>query len=182
MPRARNKDDLMKSAAENYAKLTEMIEKMTENQMNTPFDFSGDASKKEAHWGRDINVRDVLIHLYEWHLLMIQFMDNNAPGKNPKPVPFLPPEYNWKTYGDMNRMFWDSHRETSYEDARAMLEGSHRECMELAESLSDEELFTRGYFDWTGNNALGSYFTANMSSHYDWALKKIKAHIKKVGK
>ncbi|MBQ7158299.1 MAG: ClbS/DfsB family four-helix bundle protein [Treponema sp.] len=53
MPRARNKDDLLKSANENYAKLMEMILNMTENQLNTPFDFSGDASKKEAHWARD---------------------------------------------------------------------------------------------------------------------------------
>ena len=81
MPRARNKEDLLKFAAENYAKLMEMISNMTENQMNTPFDFSGDASKKEAHWGRDKNVRDVLIHLYEWHQLMIAFVENNGTGK-----------------------------------------------------------------------------------------------------
>ena len=68
MPRARNKDDLMKFASENYATLMKLISKMTETQLNTPFDFSGDKSKKEAHWSRDKNVRDVLIHLYEWHL------------------------------------------------------------------------------------------------------------------
>ena len=58
MPRARNKDDLLKSSAENYATLMELISRMTEVQMNTPFDFSDDASKKEAHWSRDKNVRD----------------------------------------------------------------------------------------------------------------------------
>ena len=31
------------------------------------------AAKKEAHWSRDKNVRDVLIHLYEWHQLMLKF-------------------------------------------------------------------------------------------------------------
>ena len=40
MPRARNKTDLLKSAQENYEKLIGMISNMTENQMNTPFDFS----------------------------------------------------------------------------------------------------------------------------------------------
>ena len=48
-----------------------MISAMSENQMSTEFDFSDDAGKKEAHWGRDKNVRDVLIHLYEWHQLLI---------------------------------------------------------------------------------------------------------------
>ena len=47
MPRARNKDDLVKFSSENYSKLIEMISRMTENQLNTPFDFSDDKSKKE---------------------------------------------------------------------------------------------------------------------------------------
>ena len=81
----------------------------------------------------------------------------------------------------MNMAFWEKHRGTSLADARAMLEKSHRTAMELAESFTNEELYTRGYFDWTGNNALGSYFVSNLSSHYDWAIKKLKAHIKKVG-
>ena len=46
MPRARNKADLLKSAQENYTKLMELISNMTENQMNTPFDFSDDTIKK----------------------------------------------------------------------------------------------------------------------------------------
>ncbi|MCR5436700.1 MAG: ClbS/DfsB family four-helix bundle protein, partial [Treponema sp.] len=31
---------------------------------------------------------------------------------------------------------------------------------------------------WTGNAALGAYFVSTTSSHYDWAMKKIKAHKK----
>ena len=105
MPRARNKEDLQKSAAENYSKMLELISKMTENQMNTPFDFSSDPSKKEAHWNRDKNVRDILVHLYEWHQLLIKFVENNT-GKNSAPViSFLPPDYSWKTYGAMNAVF-----------------------------------------------------------------------------
>lgn len=61
-----------------------MISQMTENQMNTPFDFSDDEKKKEAHWSRDKNVRDVLIHLYEWHQLMIQFTEHNLSGHSVK--------------------------------------------------------------------------------------------------
>ena len=77
MPRPRDKESLLTAAKENYAKLTQMIEGMSEKELATPFDFSGDAGKKEAHWSRDKNVRDVLIHLYEWHQLMIKFIENN---------------------------------------------------------------------------------------------------------
>ena len=78
MPRPTTKDDLLKAADENYTELMNFIDGMTEKELNTPFDFSGQASKKEAHWSRDKNVRDVLIHLYEWHKLMLQFPKNNA--------------------------------------------------------------------------------------------------------
>ena len=48
--------------------------------------------------------------------------------------------------------------------------------MALAEGFSDEDLFDRGRFDWTGTTTLGSYFVSATSSHYDWALKKLRAH------
>jgi len=178
MARARNKDDLLKFATENYSKLMDIISKMTENQMNTLFDFSGDKSKKEAHWNRDKNVRDVLIHLYEWHQLMLKFIENNANGKSN--IPFLPPEYSWKTYGVMNVMFWNRHQNTSLERAKAMFAESHEKVLALADKYSNEELFTKKYFSWTGTTDLGSYFVSTTSSHYDWAIKKIKLHCKKI--
>ena len=181
MPRARNKADLLKSAQENYTKLMELISNMTENQMNTPFDFSGDASKKEAHWARDKNVRDVLIHLYEWQQLMLRFLENNAGKTDSKSaIAFLPSEYTWKTYGAMNVMFWNRHQNTSLDLAKEMLSETHQKVLALAEKYTDEELFTKKYFPWTGTTDLGSYFVSTTSSHYDWAIKKIKLHCKKV--
>ena len=181
MPRARNKADLLKSAQNNYTILMDMISKMSENQLNTPFDFSGDASKKEAHWSRDKNVRDVLIHLYEWHQLMLKFIENNAGKTDSKTaISFLPSEYSWKTYGAMNVMFWNRHQKTSLDSAKQMLADSHKKTMALAEKFSDEELFTKKYFPWTGTTDLGSYFVSTTASHYDWAIKKIKLHCKKV--
>ena len=181
MPRARNKDELMQFSEENYAKLMELISNMTEKQMNTPFDFSGDAGKKEAHWSRDKNVRDVLIHLYEWHCLMLKYPKANEGVTDKKSaIAFLPAEYSWKTYGAMNSMFWKRHQNTSLENAKALLSKSHKEVLALADQYTDEELFTKGYFPWTGTSSLGSYFVSNMSSHYAWAIKKIQAHCRKI--
>ena len=180
MARARNKEDLMKFAADNYAALMDLISKMTEHQMNTPFDFSDEPSKKEAHWSRDKYVRDVLIHLYEWHKLLIDFVKNNSGEGDAPIISFLPPDYSWKTYGAMNIEFWKRHQNTSLESAKQMLEESHKKVMALAERYSNEELFTKKYFNWTGTTDLGSYFVSTTSSHYDWAIKKIKSHCKKV--
>ena len=50
------------------------------------------------------------------------------------------------------------------------------------DSLQKDELFMPKYFAWTGNAALGDYCVSTTSSHYDWAMKKIKAHIKNCAK
>lgn len=175
MSRPTTKDELLKAAAENYMKLNEFISSLTEEQLNTPFDFSGDVKKKEAHWRRDKNLRDVLIHLYEWHMLLLNWVEANENGES---KPFLPEPYNWKNYGEMNVKLWEKHQGTSLDEAKALVEKSHAETVKLAGKFSNEELFTKGYFKWTGGNALGSYFVSVTSSHCDWAMKKLKAHIK----
>ncbi len=183
MPRPQTKDDLLKAAQENYEALTKLIDGLTEKELNTPFDFSNQPSKKEAHWSRDKNVRDVLIHLYEWHQLLLKFPTNNAGVTDKKAaIAFLPSEYSWKTYGAMNVMFWNRHQDTSLEEAKELFAKSHAEVMKLIEGYSNEELFTQKYFAWTGNAALGSFCVSNTSSHYDWAMKKIKAHKKNCAK
>ena len=148
---------------------------MTEKEISTSFDFLGDEKKKEAHWKRDLNLRDVLIHLYEWHKLLINWVRSNQNGDN---QPFIPTPYNWKTYGEMNLEFWQKHQSTSLEDAKAMLEKSHAEVLKLAEAFTNEELFSKGVYKWVGGSTLGSYFVSVTASHYDWAIKKLKAHKK----
>ena len=88
--------------------------------------------------------------------------------------PFLPEPYNWKTYGDMNVEFWKKHQATTYDNAKTMLCDSHGKIMMLIESLTDEELFEKKQFAWTGTTTLGSYCISVTASHYDWAIKKIK--------
>ena len=61
MPRPRTKEDLMIAEKENYDKLNVLIAKLSDEELNTPLDFSSDEKKKEAHWKRDKNLRDILI-------------------------------------------------------------------------------------------------------------------------
>lgn len=53
MARAKTKTELIKAAESNYKTLWEIISGMTKQEMETPFDFSRDAKKTEAHWKRD---------------------------------------------------------------------------------------------------------------------------------
>ena len=152
-----------------------IISKLTKEELDRPFDFSKDEKKRESHWKRDKNLRDVLIHLYEWHQLILNWVNSNKKGVE---IPFLPPPYNWKNYGDMNVKFWEKHQNTSIENAKDMLNKSHNEVLNLAKSFTNEELFSKGVYRWTIGSTLGSYFVSATSSHYDWAIKKLKAHQK----
>ena len=175
MPRPRTKEDLMIAAKENYDKLNVLITKLSDEELSTSFDFSSDEKNKEAHWKRDKNLRDILIHLYEWHQLLLNWVDTNLKGVA---KPFIPAPYNWKTYGDMNVEFWEKHQNTSLEDAKEMFHKSHEDILELAERFTNEELFSKDVYKWVGGSVLGSYFVSTTSSHYDWAMKKLKAHQK----
>lgn len=176
MGRAQSKNELISASQVNFEKMWKLIDSMSENEMNTEMDFSMDQNKKQAHWKRDKNLRDILIHLYEWHMLLLNWVYSNQDGDS---KPFLPKPYNWKTYGDMNVEFWQKHQTTHLEQSKKMIKESHEKVMALIDTFSNDELFTKGVFDWTGTTTLGSYCISATASHYDWAIKKLKAHIKK---
>ena len=77
MPRPKTKEGLVLVSKENYENLKLFISKLSEDELQTPFDFSRDQKKKEAHWKRDKNLRDVLIHLYEWQQLLLTWVHSN---------------------------------------------------------------------------------------------------------
>ncbi|MEM5780740.1 MAG: ClbS/DfsB family four-helix bundle protein, partial [Bacillota bacterium] len=169
------KPDLIKAANEQFEKMWKLIDSMSDDVRNAAFNFGDNLNQKEAHWERDKNLRDVLVHLYEWHQLLLSWVETNQNGEE---KPFLPEPYNWKTYSQMNVKFWEKHQSTSYENAKELLCGSHKKVSNLMEQFTNEELFERKHFAWTGTTSLGAYCVSATSSHYDWAMKKIKAHIK----
>ncbi len=175
MPRPTTKPDLIKAANEQFEKMWQLIDSLTDDERSAAFNFGEDFSQKEAHWRRDKNLRDVLIHLYEWHQLLLNWITANQNGEA---KPFLPAPYNWKTYGDMNVKFWEKHQSTSYADSKVMLMDSHKKALSVLEPFTNDELFKSKHFSWTGTTTLGSYCVSATASHYDWAIKKIKAHRK----
>jgi Uncharacterized conserved protein len=165
MARPTTKEQLIQLGEENFKKLFALINSMSREEQEQTFSFED----------RDRNVRDVLVHLYEWHQLLLNWANSNQSGTKAN---FLPEPYNWKTYPQMNIVFWEKHQRTSLEESVTILEKSHSDVIKLIGSFSNEELFTSKYFPWTGTTSLGSYCVSATSSHYDWAMKKIKIHKK----
>lgn len=175
MARPTSKAELLEAADRQYTKLLALLDRMSEAELTATFDFGPGFKAKEAHWDRDRNARDVLVHVHEWHRLLLDWVSANRAGED---KPFLPAPHNWKTYGEMNVDLWRRHQETPYDEAVSLVNQSHDRVMELIEGLSDAELFEKGHFFWTGTTTLGSYCVSATSSHYDWAMKKIRAHLK----
>ena len=171
--RPKSKEELLILAAENYEKLQQLIDSIPEEQREATFDFEEVflEKKKEAHWRRDQTIKDVLIHLYEWHCLLLKWVTDNQMGEA---VPFLPEPYNWRTTAEMNRAFTKKHQSTTLQQATDWLNESHEEVMLLAKNFDDDQLFQKKQYSWVGNTTLGGYFVSATSSHYDWAIKKIK--------
>ena len=117
------------------------------------------------------NIRDVLMHLYHWHIMMYEWYAIGMSGKNPK----MPAEgYTWKTLPDLNRKILLMYQDIDLEDAKQKLSISHRKIRGLIENHTDEELFEKKRYHWTGSTSLGAYLISSTSSHYAWAMKLIR--------
>ncbi|MEQ4923670.1 ClbS/DfsB family four-helix bundle protein [Proteus hauseri] len=165
MARPVTKNSLIEQSETNYNELLNLINSLSSKEQLGEFPFEG----------RDRQIRDCLVHLYEWHHLFIVWVKSNQAGDM---VAFLPQPYNWKNYPEMNIKFWEKHQTTSLEKAKNLFIVSHKQCLQLISLFSDEELFTKKYFKWTGSTSLGSYAVSATSSHYEWAMKIIKKYRK----
>ena len=106
--RPTTKNDLISAAAEEFSKLWSLIDSMSEKAQNTAFGFDIEG-KKEAHWARDKNLRDVLIHLYEWHQMVKRWYEE---GTVKGGMPAVPGEgYTWMTLPDLNTDIWKRYQD-----------------------------------------------------------------------
>lgn len=166
MAKPTNKVELLHEAAKQYRMLIDLIDTLSENEQEALFLFTD----------RDKNLRDVLIHLHEWHRMMEKWYHC---GMVEKRIPITPaPGYTWRTLPALNLEIWNNYQTTSLAQARLLLEQSHERIVGLIQEHTNEELFTRHRYPWTKNVTLGAYFISSSSSHYLWAQKKIKKQIR----
>lgn len=161
MARPQTKQELLDAAASSHQRLLALIGAMRPEQLEQDFPFED----------RDRNVRDVLVHLHEWHMLLLAWVEANIAGE---PASFLPPGYTWASYADMNVGFRDQHAHTSVDAAEILYIDSRAQVRALVEAFTDEELFTERHFPWTGTTSLAAYCISATSSHDEGAITKLR--------
>ena len=161
MPRPKNKEELLNLSQENYNKLITKIESISQEEQEKDFP-PGPMNR---------NIRDVLCHLHEWHQMFLDWYDKGMKGQKTQ----MPAEgYTWKTLPDLNRKIFEKYRDTPLSSSKQLFKNSYEKVRAIIEKHSDENLFTKKKYKWTGTTSLGAYLVSATSSHYDWAMKLLK--------
>jgi len=161
MPRPKNKTELIDLSNANYQKLLHFIDQFSTEEQNADF--------PEGTMNR--NIRDILAHLHHWHLMMSEWYEIGMQDKKPA----MPAEgYTWNTVPALNKKIWEMYNSKDLDQVKSLLQKSFETIQKIIEKHSDEELFEKKRYKWTGSTSLGSYLVSATSSHYDWAFKFIK--------
>ena len=174
MANPKNKQELLASMTDDYAKLCDQIAKMSDEERTKPFDVAADPKKCGVRWQYDRCLRDLLIHLHEWQVLMRVFVQNIREGH---PRDYLPDEYR-RNYHEMDKMLVEKHQGTPLDEAARRLHQTQEEMLSLADSFTDEELFTKGFYKNTYTTTMAAYFVSVTTSPYGQAVKLLKTHQK----
>lgn len=163
MPRPKSKTQLLTAMDTERQSLQTMLKVLRGEALMTPFAF--------AH--RDRSVRDVVGHLAAWHRLFLRWYSVGMSGGAPE----MPsPGFTWKTTPQLNLKIHTECQSLTLQQVRRRFNESYRRIREIVVLHSDEELFARKRYSWTGSTSLGSYVVSATSAHYAWAHDLFRRH------
>ncbi len=165
MPRPKTKAALLDLSHKNYTKLLDFVNSLPKEQVNREF--------PKRYLNR--NIRDILAHLHHWHIMMLDWYTIGMTGNKPD----MPAKgYTWKTTPDLNKVIWKKYQDVELTEVKKLLKTSFDQLQKIINDHTEEELFEKRRFKWTGTTSLASYLISATSSHYDWAYKFIKKCMK----
>jgi len=163
MARPTTKEELLHLCQANYKKLNDLIESIS------------DPNKEFPEGTMNRNIRDVLAHLHHWHLMMLNWYEVGMKGEKPE----MPAKgYSWKDTPELNKEIWKKYQKVDFNETKSLFNDSYQDIQKIIEKHTNEELFEKKKYKWTGTTSLGSYLISATSSHYDWAIKLIKKTLK----
>ena len=145
----------------NYEKLMAYVESFSPEEQTEQF--------PEGTLNR--NIRDVLAHLHAWHLMVLDWYMIGMAGQKPD----MPAKgHTWKTVPELNAEIQARYAQVDLNSVKSLFKQSFKTVLRIISMHTEEELFTKKKYHWTGSTSLGSYLISSTSSHYDWAYKLIK--------
>jgi hypothetical protein len=168
MARPITKEELLFQSEEVFINLLDLIESFPVKYQHKTF------TNNELN-DRDKTFADIIMHLHEWHLMRMNWYNEGISGKKPSL------SYSLQQLTVINRSIWEKHQGTELKKAISLFKKSHKEIIAIIEKHSDEELFTKQKYFFTGSTTLGAYLFYNTADHYNWAFKTIQKIQKLMG-
>lgn len=157
----KTKIELIQQSQENYKKLNELIDSFSTEEQVAEFP-KGTMNR---------NIRDVIAHLHHWHVMFLYWYSVGMEGFKPD----MPATgYSWRQTKELNKQIWSNYQNHQLGKIRIDLNESHLKLQEIIAKHTDQELFEKKSYKWTGSSSLSTYIRSNTSSHYNWAYKLIK--------
>lgn len=161
MAKPHSRQSLILATHENFEQLEHILTSLSAADRKREFPFKG----------RDRNVRDVLVQVAAWQKMYLDWSTANLAGEAKR---FMPKPYTWQTSGKLSQRIWQQNQATTYAEAHKALTSLHEALMAQFEARTNEELFLKGFYDWTGALSLGEYAAMVGPSHDAWAIKVLK--------
>jgi hypothetical protein len=159
MPNPTTKEALLEAIHDARARLEKKFSKLTPEEMIWPGSMD--------NW----SVKDILAHLVDWEQRLNGWYQAGLRGE----VPEIPaPGLSWRDLRILNQQGYEKHRDESLDCVMENFLSSYQETLQLVEAMSEEEIYTPGYYKWTGRSSLYSYIAANTFRHYNWARNQIR--------
>ncbi len=163
MARPMNKEQLISFAQNEYTKLMDLISKLNEKQRDSEYIFDNRTTK------------DIVAHLYAWQLLELNWYKEGMKGNKPD----IPAKgYTFKDSPALNEKLYQEYKNIKWEELFDKFKISHNSLLKIIESHTNDELYTKKKYIWTGSTDMAVYFRSALSSHYVWAQGLIKKHFK----
>ncbi|MGN0033404.1 MAG: ClbS/DfsB family four-helix bundle protein [Candidatus Limimorpha sp.] len=176
MERPQDKETLKVSVISKYDEMMQLIDATDKDILGS--DFTAALSGKCSTFEQGNNMRDILMHIYEWQQLQLAFVNNI---RNGDPKDFIPEPYR-KNYHEMDRDNWMRHQAIHIDEAICAVSKSHLVMLELMDSFSENELFGKKVFKNTYTTTMAAYFLSVTYTPYNQAVRRLKSHIRSMKK
>lgn len=118
-----------------------------------------------------MTVKDFLAHRTEWGRMAIRWYEEAKAGGTPA----VPTEdYKWNQLKELNADIHERFEDTPLRDVEAQFSNVHDRLYRLIEYTTEEELFTKKYYGFTGSSDLATYLNSATASHYRSARRHIQ--------
>lgn len=162
MPAATNRTDLLNVTKNEFAKLTRILDTVSED------------TAKTAPEG-EVSVLDIVLHRAHWAQLFLGWVRDGRAGQD---VQIPDKGYKWNQLKVYNAALRQRYAGIGWIDARERLVTAHSDLMAFITAETDDALYTQHLHPWMNDWTIGRWAEASGASHYRSASKYIRKVMK----